>query len=162
MVIDDSYREVKKKKKSKKSKKKKDKERHRERRHSKSRRSSGPAPAGDAPATPGPPPSSPYPGAAALPPSLHTDGHSEKKKKREEKEKERERGEKVNRVSGCGGARRRRGLAGAAQLGGPSPAAPRGRWFHSSQGTHPGCGWIPGRRLISVSLRLSPSPCLAL
>ncbi|XP_016078394.1 PREDICTED: HMG domain-containing protein 4 isoform X1 [Miniopterus natalensis] len=94
LVIDDSYREVKKKKKSKKSKKKKDKERHRERRHSKSRRSSGPAPAGDAPATPGPPPSSPYPGAVALPPSLHTDGHSEKKKKREEKEKERERGEK--------------------------------------------------------------------
>ncbi|XP_002711462.1 HMG domain-containing protein 4 isoform X4 [Oryctolagus cuniculus] len=99
LVIDDSYREVKKKKKSKKSKKKKDKEKHREKRHSKSRRSSGlpAAVVGEVPVAPGPPPSTPYPAAAATPPplpGLHTDGHSEKKKKREEKERERERGEK--------------------------------------------------------------------
>ncbi|KYO36403.1 HMG domain-containing protein 4 [Alligator mississippiensis] len=41
LVIDDSYREIKKKKKSKKSKKKKDKEKHKEKKHSKSKRSSG-------------------------------------------------------------------------------------------------------------------------
>uniref|UniRef100_A0A8B9ENK5 HMG-box containing 4 n=1 Tax=Anser cygnoides TaxID=8845 RepID=A0A8B9ENK5_ANSCY len=41
LVIDDSYREIKKKKKSKKSKKKKDKEKHREKKHSKSKKSSG-------------------------------------------------------------------------------------------------------------------------
>uniref|UniRef100_A0A8C0JUC8 High mobility group protein 2-like 1 n=1 Tax=Canis lupus dingo TaxID=286419 RepID=A0A8C0JUC8_CANLU len=75
LVIDDSYREIKKKKKSKKSKKKKDKEKHKEKRHSKSKRSSAAAP---------PPPL----------PSLHTDGHGEKKKKKEEKDRERERGEK--------------------------------------------------------------------
>ncbi|XP_012927709.1 HMG domain-containing protein 4 isoform X1 [Heterocephalus glaber] len=100
LVIDDSYREIKKKKKSKKSKKKKDKEKHKEKRHSKSRRSSGlPAAAvGDITVTPGPPPSMPYPGAAAAsappPLSLQTDGHGEKKKRKEEKDRERERGEK--------------------------------------------------------------------
>ncbi|XP_036152845.1 HMG domain-containing protein 4 isoform X6 [Myotis myotis] len=99
LVIDDSYREIKKKKKSKKSKKKKDKEKHKERRHSKSKRSSGLSAAvvGEITMTPGPPPSIPYPAAAAPPPplpGLHTDGHSEKKKKKEEKDKERERGEK--------------------------------------------------------------------
>ncbi|XP_012374833.1 HMG domain-containing protein 4 isoform X2 [Dasypus novemcinctus] len=100
LVIDDSYREVKKKKKSKKSKKKKDKEKHKERRHSKSKRSSGlPAAAvGEVSMAPGPPPSIPYNAGAAAPPpplpGLHTDGHSEKKKKKEEKDRERERGEK--------------------------------------------------------------------
>lgn len=100
LVIDDSYREIKKKKKSKKSKKKKDKEKHKEKRHSKSKRSSGlaAAPAGEV--TPGPPPPSvPHTGAAAPPPplpSLHTDGHGEKKKKKEEKDRERERGEKAS------------------------------------------------------------------
>ncbi|KAL2775702.1 HMG domain-containing protein 4 isoform 2 [Daubentonia madagascariensis] len=99
LVIDDSYREIKKKKKSKKSKKKKDKEKHKEKRHSKSKRSSGlsAAAVGEVTVTPGPPPTIPYAGAAAPPPplpALHTDGHSEKKKKKEEKDKERERGEK--------------------------------------------------------------------
>ncbi|XP_059042787.1 HMG domain-containing protein 4 isoform X2 [Mustela lutreola] len=99
LVIDDSYREIKKKKKSKKSKKKKDKEKHKERRHSKSKRSSGLAAAtvGEVAVAPGPPPSIPHPGAAAPPqplPSLHTDGHGEKKKKKEEKDRERDRGEK--------------------------------------------------------------------
>ncbi|ELK10285.1 HMG domain-containing protein 4 isoform X1 [Pteropus alecto] len=99
LVIDDSYREIKKKKKSKKSKKKKDKEKHKEKRHSKSKRSSGlsAAAVGEVTVTPGPPPSIPYTGTAAPPPplpGLHTEGHSEKKKKKEEKDKERERGEK--------------------------------------------------------------------
>lgn len=99
LVIDDSYREIKKKKKSKKSKKKKDKEKHKEKRHSKSKRSLGlpAATMGEVTMTPGPPPSIPYSGAAAPPPplpGLHTDGHSEKKKKKEEKDRERERGEK--------------------------------------------------------------------
>ncbi|XP_010614230.1 HMG domain-containing protein 4 isoform X3 [Fukomys damarensis] len=100
LVIDDSYREIKKKKKSKKSKKKKDKEKHKEKRHSKSRRSSGlpSATLGDVAVTPGPPPSIPYTGAAAAPAppplSIQTDGHGEKKKKKEEKDRERERGEK--------------------------------------------------------------------
>ncbi|XP_012880414.1 PREDICTED: HMG domain-containing protein 4 isoform X1 [Dipodomys ordii] len=99
LVIDDSYREIKKKKKSKKSKKKKDKEKHKERRHSKSKRSSGlsMAAAGEAPMTAGPPPSLPYTGASTptpAPPALHMDGHGEKKKKKEERDRERERGEK--------------------------------------------------------------------
>ncbi|KAF3814482.1 hypothetical protein GH733_017640, partial [Mirounga leonina] len=99
LVIDDSYREIKKKKKSKKSKKKKDKEKHKEKRHSKSKRSSGLAATavGEVPVAPGPPPSVPHTGAAAPPqplPGLHTDGHSEKKKKKEEKDRERDRGEK--------------------------------------------------------------------
>ncbi|XP_006890230.1 PREDICTED: HMG domain-containing protein 4 isoform X2 [Elephantulus edwardii] len=105
LVIDDSYREIKKKKKSKKSKKKKDKEKHKEKRHSKSKRSSGLSSAagtvtvGEVAMTPAPPPNTPYPATAAAPPpplpGLHTDGHSEKKKKREEKDRERERGEKA-------------------------------------------------------------------
>lgn len=99
LVIDDSYREIKKKKKSKKSKKKKDKEKHKEKRHSKSKRSLGlpAATMGEVTMTAGPPPSIPYSGAVAPPPplpGLHTDGHSEKKKKKEEKDRERERGEK--------------------------------------------------------------------
>ncbi|XP_006865296.1 PREDICTED: HMG domain-containing protein 4 isoform X2 [Chrysochloris asiatica] len=91
LVIDDSYREIKKKKKSKKSKKKKDKEKHKEKRHSKSKRSSGlpTAAGGEATMTAAAPPS-----VAPPLPGLHTDGHSEKKKKREDKDKERERGEK--------------------------------------------------------------------
>ncbi|KAB0400334.1 hypothetical protein E2I00_010430 [Balaenoptera physalus] len=110
LVIDDSYREIKKKKKSKKSKKKKDKEKHKEKRHSKSKRSSGlPAAAvGEVPAPPGPPPSVPYTGAAAPPPplpGLHADGHGEKKKKREEKDKERDRGEKNFTYEGVGKSR---------------------------------------------------------
>nr|XP_004610538.1 unnamed protein product [Sorex araneus] len=111
LVIDDSYREIKKKKKSKKSKKKKDKDRHRERRHAKARRSSGlatvgaasaaaAAAGGEAALTPGAPPSAPPPPAPPPPPppppppSLHTDGHSEKKKKKEDRDRDRERGEK--------------------------------------------------------------------
>ncbi|XP_023572977.1 HMG domain-containing protein 4 isoform X2 [Octodon degus] len=100
LVIDDSYREIKKKKKSKKSKKKKDKEKHREKRHSKSRRSSGlpAATASDITVTPGPPPSITCTGAAAAPVpttlNLPTEGHAERKKKKEERDRERERGEK--------------------------------------------------------------------
>lgn len=98
LVIDDTYREIKKKKKSKKSKKKKDKEKHRERRHSKAKRSSGLASVamGEAVVAPGPPASTPGPGPGVppLPPTsgLHTDGHSEKKKKKEDRD--RDRGEK--------------------------------------------------------------------
>ncbi|XP_043824268.1 HMG domain-containing protein 4 isoform X2 [Dromiciops gliroides] len=97
LVIDDSYREIKKKKKSKKSKKKKDKERHKEKRHSKSKKSPAlsatAVPVGEAAGmSPGPPPptSTPFPGATPPPPPpvFHPDGQSEKKKKREEKEKE--------------------------------------------------------------------------
>ncbi|XP_001366449.1 HMG domain-containing protein 4 isoform X2 [Monodelphis domestica] len=111
LVIDDSYREIKKKKKSKKSKKKKDKERHKEKRHSKSKKGPGLSAAvttigeatGTSPAPP-PPTSTPFPGAVPPPPPppplpppppppppppvFHTDGQSEKKKKKEEKEKE--------------------------------------------------------------------------
>uniref|UniRef100_H2ZRM9 HMG-box containing 4 n=1 Tax=Latimeria chalumnae TaxID=7897 RepID=H2ZRM9_LATCH len=97
LVIDDSYREVKKKKKSKKSKKKKHKEK---KQHSKSKRalplSPGevvPTAAAAAPtathmvqATMGAPYSVPVP---PTPPTIfHSDGQSEKKKKKEEKEKE--------------------------------------------------------------------------
>uniref|UniRef100_A0A8C0FJK4 DUF4171 domain-containing protein n=1 Tax=Bubo bubo TaxID=30461 RepID=A0A8C0FJK4_BUBBB len=69
LVIDDSYREIKKKKKSKKSKKKKDKEKHREKKHSKSKKSSGHTPVAVAEVTvsPPPPPSTPY----VLPPPPH-------------------------------------------------------------------------------------------
>ncbi|XP_053112978.1 HMG domain-containing protein 4 isoform X2 [Hemicordylus capensis] len=114
LVIDDSYREIKKKKKSKKSKKKKDKEKHKEKKHSKSKKSSGlstslvvsevtaslpvspsstqfavPAPPPPPPAPlllPPPPPPPPLP-PPPPPPVFHTDGSSEKKKKKEEKEK---------------------------------------------------------------------------
>lgn len=97
LVIDDSYREIKKKKKSKKSKKKKDKDRHKEKRHSRTKRSSARehGTAREHGLIPGPVSS-----ISTLPlPALHTDGHGEKKKKREEKDRERERGEKVRRRS---------------------------------------------------------------
>ncbi|KAJ7330157.1 hypothetical protein JRQ81_016331 [Phrynocephalus forsythii] len=96
LVIDDSYREIKKKKKSKKSKKKKDKEKHREKKHSKSKKSSGlssslavaevtnplPAPpTGTSFSIPAPPPPS------LPPPVFHADSLGEKKKKKEDKEK---------------------------------------------------------------------------
>ncbi|XP_060101531.1 HMG domain-containing protein 4 isoform X2 [Heteronotia binoei] len=107
LVIDDSYREIKKKKKSKKSKKKKDKEKekekHKEKKHSKSKKSSGlssslvvaevTTPLPVAPTSPQfaipipPPPPPPPPPPLPSPPVFHTDGQSEKKKKREEKEK---------------------------------------------------------------------------
>uniref|UniRef100_A0A8C2QI36 High mobility group protein 2-like 1 n=1 Tax=Cricetulus griseus TaxID=10029 RepID=A0A8C2QI36_CRIGR len=92
LVIDDSYREIKKKKKSKKSKKKKDKDRHKEKRHSRTKRSAARehGTAREHSMTPSPAPSIP-----TVPlPALHTDGHGEKKKKKEEKDRERERGEK--------------------------------------------------------------------
>ncbi|XP_074864302.1 HMG domain-containing protein 4 isoform X2 [Carettochelys insculpta] len=94
LVIDDSYREIKKKKKSKKSKKKKDKEKHKEKKHSKSRKSSGiPSMAvAEVMATPPPPPppTTPFvlPVPLPPPPVFHTDGQSDKKKKKEEREKE--------------------------------------------------------------------------
>nr|XP_020643375.1 HMG domain-containing protein 4 isoform X1 [Pogona vitticeps]XP_020643376.1 HMG domain-containing protein 4 isoform X1 [Pogona vitticeps] len=96
LIIDDSYREIKKKKKSKKSKKKKDKEKHREKKHSKSKKSSGlssslavaevtaplpVSPTSTSFAIPVPPPPS------LSPPVFHADGQGEKKKKKEEKEK---------------------------------------------------------------------------
>ncbi|NXX89776.1 HMGX4 protein, partial [Centropus bengalensis] len=93
LVIDDSYREFKKKKKSKKSKKKKDKEKHREKKHSKSKKSSGHGPVAVAEVTvsPPPPPSTPY----ALPPPLlavsHSDGQEKEKEREREKEREKER-----------------------------------------------------------------------
>ncbi|XP_025024311.1 HMG domain-containing protein 4 isoform X1 [Python bivittatus] len=95
LVIDDSYREIKKKKKSKKSKKKKDKEKHKEKKHSKLKKSAGlsssPAaaeitqlpvsPTNIQFAVPAPPPPPPPP------PVFYTDGQNEKKKKKEEKDK---------------------------------------------------------------------------
>ncbi|KGL90832.1 HMG domain-containing protein 4 [Charadrius vociferus] len=89
LVIDDSYREIKKKKKSKKSKKKKDKEKHREKKHSKSKKSSGHGSVTVAEVTvsPPPPPSTPY----VLPPppsGFHSDGQGEKRRKKEDKEKD--------------------------------------------------------------------------
>ncbi|KFP10189.1 HMG domain-containing protein 4 [Egretta garzetta] len=90
LVIDDSYREIKKKKKSKKSKKKKDKEKHKEKKHSKSKKSSGHAPVAAAEVTvsPPPPPSTPY--VLPPPPSavFHSDGQGEKRRKKEDKEKD--------------------------------------------------------------------------
>lgn len=92
LVIDDSYREIKKKKKSKKSKKKKDKDRHKEKRHSRTKRSSARE---HGTAREHMLVSSPASSIPTLPlPALHTDGHGEKKKKKEEKDRERERGEK--------------------------------------------------------------------
>ncbi|KFP74065.1 HMG domain-containing protein 4, partial [Apaloderma vittatum] len=87
LVIDDSYREIKKKKKSKKSKKKKDKEKHREKKHSKSKKSSGHSPVAVAEVSPPPLPSTPY----VLPPpaAFHSDGQGEKRRKKEDKEKDR-------------------------------------------------------------------------
>ncbi|KFP73042.1 HMG domain-containing protein 4, partial [Acanthisitta chloris] len=89
LVIDDSYREIKKKKKSKKSKKKKDKEKHREKKHSKSKKSSGHAPVAVAEVrvSPPPPPSNPY--VSPPPPAVfHSDGQGEKRRKKEDKEKD--------------------------------------------------------------------------
>ncbi|XP_035196383.1 HMG domain-containing protein 4 [Oxyura jamaicensis] len=90
LVIDDSYREIKKKKKSKKSKKKKDKEKHREKKHSKSKKSSGHSSVAVAEVTVSPPP--PSSTSYVLPPPhptiYHSDGQSEKRRKKEEKEKE--------------------------------------------------------------------------
>ncbi|NXL91059.1 HMGX4 protein, partial [Alectura lathami] len=90
LVIDDSYREIKKKKKSKKSKKKKDKEKHREKKHSKSRKSSGHSSVagGEVTVSPPPPPSTPYVLPPTHPTVFHSDGQSEKRRKKEEKEKE--------------------------------------------------------------------------
>ncbi|NXT26343.1 HMGX4 protein, partial [Syrrhaptes paradoxus] len=94
LVIDDSYREIKKKKKSKKSKKKKDKEKHRERKHSKSKRSSGHAPVavGEVTVSPPRPSSTPY----TLPPPPTAVFHSDEKEKEREKEREREKPKKKN------------------------------------------------------------------
>ncbi|NXA83054.1 HMGX4 protein, partial [Thryothorus ludovicianus] len=89
LVIDDSYREIKKKKKSKKSKKKKDKEKHREKKHSKSKKSSGHSPVAVAEVRVSPPPSStPYAVPPPPPAVFHSDGQSEKRRKKEEKEKD--------------------------------------------------------------------------
>ncbi|KFO81662.1 HMG domain-containing protein 4 [Cuculus canorus] len=87
LVIDDSYREIKKKKKSKKSKKKKDKEKHREKKHSKSKKSSGHGPVAVAEVSPPPPPSTSYvlPPPPAVP---HSDGQGEKRRKKDDKEKD--------------------------------------------------------------------------
>ncbi|KAM9390434.1 HMG domain-containing protein 4 [Phaethornis superciliosus] len=85
LVIDDSYREIKKKKKSKKSKKKKDKEKHREKKHSKSKKSSGHAPE----VTVSPPHlSSTHCGIPPPPSGFHSDGQGEKRRKKEDKEKD--------------------------------------------------------------------------
>ncbi|KFO93165.1 HMG domain-containing protein 4 [Buceros rhinoceros silvestris] len=90
LVIDDSYREIKKKKKSKKSKKKKDKEKHREKKHSKSKKSSGHTAVAGAEITvsPPPPPSTPYVLPPPPPAVFHSDGQGEKRRKKEDKEKD--------------------------------------------------------------------------
>ncbi|NXX65915.1 HMGX4 protein, partial [Spizella passerina] len=91
LVIDDSYREIKKKKKSKKSKKKKDKEKHREKKHSKSRKSSGHSPVAVAEVRVSPPPASTPYGVPPPPPAVfHSDGQGEKRRKKEEREKDKE------------------------------------------------------------------------
>ncbi|KFV86163.1 HMG domain-containing protein 4 [Struthio camelus australis] len=88
LVIDDSYREIKKKKKSKKSKKKKDKEKHREKKHSKSKKSSGhPVAVAEVTMSPPPPTSTPYV-LPPPPPVFHSDGQGEKKRRKEDKERE--------------------------------------------------------------------------
>ncbi|KAM4721940.1 HMG domain-containing protein 4 isoform 2-T3 [Rhinophrynus dorsalis] len=102
LVIDDSFREVKKKKKSKKSKKKKDKHKEeKHRKHSKSKREHGleesptQIPAAVLPSPPPPPPpasttpptspsSIPLPGPVLL---TQSEGPSDKKKKKEDPEK---------------------------------------------------------------------------
>ncbi|KFO61234.1 HMG domain-containing protein 4 [Corvus brachyrhynchos] len=89
LVIDDSYREIKKKKKSKKSKKKKDKEKHREKKHSKSKKSSGHSPVAVAEVRVSPPPpSTPYVVPPPPPAVVHSDGQGEKRRKKEDKEKD--------------------------------------------------------------------------
>ncbi|XP_009988166.1 PREDICTED: HMG domain-containing protein 4 [Tauraco erythrolophus] len=93
LVIDDSYREIKKKKKSKKSKKKKDKEKHRDKKHSKSRKSSGHAPVAvpEVTVSPPPPPGTSYVLPPPPPAVFHSDGQGEKRRKKEDKEKDKER-----------------------------------------------------------------------
>uniref|UniRef100_UPI00398E7672 HMG domain-containing protein 4a isoform X2 n=1 Tax=Pristiophorus japonicus TaxID=55135 RepID=UPI00398E7672 len=96
LVIDDSFREMKKKKKKdKKSKKKKDKdkEKHKEKKHSKSKKMLPHAPGKASSATKccHPPQSTAgTPSAINVPPpsTFHMEGQSEKKKKKEEKDKE--------------------------------------------------------------------------
>ncbi|XP_038010151.1 HMG domain-containing protein 4 [Motacilla alba alba] len=89
LVIDDSYREIKKKKKSKKSKKKKDKEKHREKKHSKSKKSSGHSPVAVAEVRVSPPPASTPYGVPPPPPAVfHSDGQGEKRRRKEDKEKD--------------------------------------------------------------------------
>lgn len=108
LVIDDFYREIKKKKKLKKSKKKKDKEKYKERRYFKFKRSWGffVVVVGEFIVTFGFFFSSFYVGVVVFFLAFfgfYVDGYSEKKKKKEEKDRERERGEKVNRfISGAG------------------------------------------------------------
>ncbi|NWW43003.1 HMGX4 protein, partial [Pedionomus torquatus] len=93
LVIDDSYREIKKKKKSKKSKKKKDKEKHREKKHSKSKKSSGHASVTVAEVTvsPPPPPSTTYVLPPPPPAVFHSDGQEKEREREKEKEREKER-----------------------------------------------------------------------
>ncbi|XP_078286515.1 HMG domain-containing protein 4-like isoform X2 [Rhinoraja longicauda] len=94
LIIDDSFREMKKKKKKdKKSKKKKDKEKHKEKKHSKSKKllthGSGKALSASKCCYP-PQPSVSTPYAINVPPPsiFHIEGQTEKKKKKEEKYKE--------------------------------------------------------------------------
>ncbi|NXS11754.1 HMGX4 protein, partial [Neodrepanis coruscans] len=92
LVIDDSYREIKKKKKSKKSKKKKDKEKHREKKHSKSKKSSGHSPVAVAEVRVSPPPpSTPYVVSPPPPAAFHSDGQKKEREREKEKEREKER-----------------------------------------------------------------------
>ncbi|XP_067830792.1 HMG domain-containing protein 4a isoform X2 [Heptranchias perlo] len=98
LVIDDSFREMKKKKKKdKKSKKKKDKEKHKEKKHSKSKKI---LPSGKVLSAtkcchpPQPTVSTPYAISVPPPSIFHMEGQSEKKKKKEEKEKDKEKVEK--------------------------------------------------------------------
>ncbi|NWR33417.1 HMGX4 protein, partial [Tachuris rubrigastra] len=92
LVIDDSYREIKKKKKSKKSKKKKDKEKHREKKHSKSKKSSGHSPVAVAEVRVSPPrPSTPYVVPPPPPAVFHSDGQEKEKEREKDKEREKER-----------------------------------------------------------------------
>ncbi|XP_078388187.1 HMG domain-containing protein 4a isoform X1 [Cetorhinus maximus] len=94
LVIDDSFREMKKKKKKdKKSKKKKDKEKHREKKHSKSKKMHPHSPGKVLSATKCCHPSqstvsAPYAINVPPPSIFHMEGQSEKKKKKEEKDKE--------------------------------------------------------------------------
>ncbi|XP_072348139.1 HMG domain-containing protein 4a isoform X1 [Scyliorhinus torazame] len=94
LIIDDSFREMKKKKKKdKKSKKKKDKEKHREKKHSKSKKGHPHSPGKVLSATkcchpPQPTISTPHPINVPPPSIFHMEGQSEKKKKKEEKDKE--------------------------------------------------------------------------
>ncbi|XP_078093698.1 HMG domain-containing protein 4a isoform X2 [Mustelus asterias] len=94
LVIDDSFREMKKKKKKdKKSKKKKDKEKHREKKHSKSKKMHPHSPgkvssAGKCCHSSQSTVSAPYAINVPPPSIFHMEGQSEKKKKKEEKDKE--------------------------------------------------------------------------